>query len=356
MQKLSKPDDYDVLWAQNGSRSDITEKRQEGWLVEIPDREVMNALQYRQDYAIAYMLQNGVPDYSNSYIYYSGQIANVEGVLYRAKSKSQGVHPVTGTNRDNFWEKLSASWPEYLTIKNRIESADPFTQYILKDKPEVITHYTGLGIASSLDKNAKWTFNNSGVTYSYGDNPLVNIPNTPVTEDSDNLDIATTAWVKALLRKEFAKLEIGVGESIISQNSQNPAITKGYGVWVLDCQGKAIVGVSTLTNDPTWTKTVNSTFGAYSVALTLGEMPTHNHYTDSRFNKLTAIANDVYGDVSVRQSTGVSYDYGEMETELGIGAINSKAKSLMTIQDAGGGQAHNNVQPSQTKYIWTRTK
>lgn len=356
MQKLSKPTNFGVLWAQSGSKADITNKSPTGWQVEIPEREVMNGLQYRQDYGIAYLLQNGVADYDISSIYYSGQITNVDGQLYRAKSQSQGIHPATGTSRDTYWEKVAPNWGEYLVIKNRIDSPDPFNQYILKSRPEVSVDYIGTGLVSFANNNLRLKFISDKLTYVNGTTTIATFPKEVLQPDNDSTDIATTAWVKSLLRDAIAKLEVAVGESIISQNPENPAITKGYGTWVLDCQGRAIVGVSSLTSDPSWTRSVNSVAGAYTVALSVAEMPRHNHFTDSRFNKLTAIASDVYADASVRQTTCVTYDYGSMEVELGIGSITEKAKGLMAIQDAGGNQAHNNVQPSQTKYIWTRTK
>ena len=191
--------------------------------------------------------------------------------------------------------------------------------------------------------------------YKNSSTTLYNFPSSALTPSDDSNNIATTAWVKQQLRELTKQLEVAVGESIITTSSTNPAITKGYGTWVLDCQGRSIVGVSSLTDSPSWTKTVNSTSGEYSVKLTVPEMPSHNHYTDQRFNLLTALAQDIYGAPNIRQTTADGFDYNHMWEELGTGRVTAQAKVLMQIKDVGGNQAHNNVQPSQTKYVWTRT-
>ena len=354
MQKLTKPNNYGTLWAQNGSRQEVDAKQPVGWQVEIPLVEVMNGLQYRQDYAIGYLLQNGVPDYDNNSTYYSGQISNVDGVLYKAKQQSQGVNPTTGSQKDTYWEKVAPTWGEYLVILNRINSADPFTQYLLKSAPQTSANYVGAGLVSHLNGNLQLVFDGT-LKYKNSSTTLYNFPSSALTPSDDSNNIATTAWVKQQLRELTKQLEVAVGESIITTSSTNPAITKGYGTWVLDCQGRSIVGVSSLTDSPSWTKVVDSTSGEYSVQLTVPQMPNHNHYTDQRFNKLVAVADDIYGDPSLRQTTGVHFDHINMSAELGIGSVSTQSKLSMAIKDVGGNQAHNNVQPSQTKYVWTRT-
>lgn len=354
MQKLTKPNNYGTLWAQNGSRQEVDAKQPVGWQVEIPLVEVMNGLQYRQDYAIGYLLQNGVPDYDNNSTYYSGQISNVDGVLYKAKQQSQGVNPTTGSQKDAYWEKVAPTWGEYLVILNRINSADPFTQYLLKSAPQTSANYVGAGLVSHLNGNLQLVFDGT-LKYKNSSTTLYNFPSSALTPSDDSNNIATTAWVKQQLRELTKQLEVAVGESIITTSSTNPAITKGYGTWVLDCQGRSIVGVSSLTDSPSWTKTVDSTSGEYSVKLTVPQMPRHNHYADYRFNKLVAIASDVYADTTIRLATQEGDEFFNMDTQLGSSRISEKAKMLMSIQDVGGNQAHNNVQPSQTKYVWTRT-
>lgn len=357
MARINKPNDYNVIWAQSGGKSDITAKIPEGWVVEIPDFEDMNALQYRQDRAIAYLLQAGVPEWDSSSVYYVNQIANRNGVLYRAIQENQGRDPSTSV-AIGYWEKLSPSYAEFTTLQNRINSTDPFSQYILKTQPVVSVSIGATGFRSNIEPTTGMFFNGTEMEFRKSGTTTASIPPDTLSIEDNSKYLATTAWVKSLIADEIAKVttkfQIGIGESIISNNPQNPATTKGYGVWALDCQGRTIVGVSQNTTDPTWTKTVNSLFGAYTHTLSTAEMPSHNHYTDQRFNKLVAIAQDVYGDPNIRQTTADGFDYITMDKEIGAGSISEQAKLLMQIKDVGGNQAHNNVQPSQTKYIWTR--
>lgn len=355
MQKINKPTDYDIVWAEFGSKSEtIRDKIPTGWEVEIPAREDMNALQNRQDSAIAYILQVGVSEFDTSSVYYTGSVVNLGGVLYKSITQSQGINPASSPNKDLYWEKLSASYPEFLAIKNRIESADPFNQYLLKAAPETTAKYAGSGFVSYQNSGQGWFFNGGAIEYRYNSNVIGKVPQTVLTSEDNSKNFATTEWVKSLIAEKISMLEVKVGESIITNSSVNPALSKGYGTWVLDCQGQTIVGVSEITDSPSWTKVVDNTFGEYSVALTIPQLPSHNHYTDQRFNKLVSIAQDIYGDPNIRQTTADGFDYITMDQEIGAGNISEQAKLLMQIKDVGGNQAHNNVQPSKTKYIWTR--
>lgn len=353
MQKLNKPTNFGVLWAQNGSRTEIDNKQPIGWEVEIPKREVMNGLQYRQDYGIAYLLQNGVADYDNNSVYYTGQIANVSGVLYRAKEQTQGVSPTTGANRDRYWEKVSPTWGDFTVVVNRINSADPFNQYLLKSNPQTSAVYVGAGLKSNQDTNLQLVYD-SGLKYKVGTTTQYQFSPVDMPTSDNTKNIATTEWVQRLVSELFEKTQIGIGETIITKSNISPEFTKGYGSWVLDFQGETPVGVSQKTESPSWTKAVDSTHGSYTVALSLGQMPRHNHYTDSRFNKLTAIARDIYADTELRQTTTGNPDYDTLDTELGVANIRAKAKLLMVMKDAGEGQPHENVQPSRTRFFWTR--
>lgn len=351
MAKINKPNDYNVIWAQSASKADITAKIPEGWVVEIPAVEDMNALQYRQDRAIAYLLQVGVPEWDSSSVYYVSQIANRNGVLYRAIQENQGRDPSTSV-ANGYWEKLSPSYAEFITLQNRINSTDPFSQYILKTQPVVSVPMGATGYRSNIEPTTGMFFNGTEMEFRKSGTTTAVIPPDTLSIEDNSKYLATTAWVKSLIADEIAKVttkfQVGIGESIISNNPQNPATTKGYGIWALDCQGRTIVGVSQNTSDPTWTKTVNSLFGAYTHTLSTEEMPKHKHRgagspresvnVTGGWDPLTKVI-----DPSIQlimQSDTISYDNYTIYP--------------LSWGEEGGSQPHNNVQPSQTKYIWTR--
>lgn len=355
MAKLNKPNNFTTLWAENGSRSDISGKQTIGWEVEIPDREVMNGLQYRQDYAIAYLLQSGVPEYDSNSIYYKTNQVNVDGVLYKCLEQCQGIHPTTGNNASRYWEKTAPTYGEFQAVLNRINSANPFPQYITVVSPRTAEAIATLGIKSSVDDTKTLTFTDGTLQYSGAGAVRYQFSNSAMATTDSTKNIATTEWVQAVISELRASLEVAVGESIITTNPNNPATYKGYGTWVLDCQGQAIVGVSSNASASDWMKVVDNVYGEERVTLTEANLPAHDHTSDSRFNKLVAIASDVYADTAVRQATSAQEDFGAMDTQLGIATITETAKLLMKIKSVGSDTSHNNVQPSQTKYVYTRT-
>ncbi|VXA54665.1 conserved hypothetical protein [Acinetobacter proteolyticus] len=116
----------------------------------------------------------------------------------------------------------------------------------------------------------------------------------------------------------------------------NPNSTLAGTTWVRHGEGKASVGLSTQENDPVWTKTIGSTFGSYTHTLTVEQLPPHNH-------------NDGAWDSILNRSGTQTYINGDNtvgEPDL------SNVKPMSNI---GGGEAHNNVQPSIVDLRWRRT-
>ena len=105
MAKYTKPN-YSEQWASAGNIvAPNSAKIQAGHIVEKPNYEYMNWLQNRQDTAIAYSLQMGVPEWDNTtqYQYTSNSHASYvqrNGVVYKAIQ--------TGTNKDPLTE--AAYW------------------------------------------------------------------------------------------------------------------------------------------------------------------------------------------------------------------------------------------------------
>ena len=148
-------------------------------------------------------------------------------------------------------------------------------------------------------------------------------------------DAAIEAAIDALtleftnqLEAAVESMQIKVGAIYLSLIATNPNEILGYGTWSLVGQGKAIVGLSSAPSDPAWTKILGGTFGSFEHTLTLNEIPSHNH--------------------------GVGFS----TNSTGSGTIDGKSSGVdgtATSESAGGGQAHNNVQPSMVFAIWQRT-
>ena len=134
---------------------------------------------------------------------------------------------------------------------------------------------------------------------------------------------------------------VGKG-TYIAYDSSNPASHLGFGVWQLIGKGQALVGLSDVSGHPAWTKTVGATFGEYEHTLTVDQTPPHRHtqwvngydYESSNYGKF-ASSNSVAPD---DPNTGSTRGYWPENV----------------TSEAGGGLAHNNVQPSFVVAIWLR--
>ena len=118
-----------------------------------------------------------------------------------------------------------------------------------------------------------------------------------------------------------------VGSIYISVSNANPGLAFG-GTWVAFGSGKTLVGVDTGDTD---FSTVEKTGGEKAHQLTVNEMPSHNHDKLKLRWSTTSGANAVYG--SNGSGSGSEYDSQAYE---------------------GGDQAHNNLQPYITVFMWKR--
>ncbi|MDR1071707.1 MAG: hypothetical protein LBL21_03635 [Rickettsiales bacterium] len=141
-----------------------------------------------------------------------------------------------------------------------------------------------------------------------------------------------------------------VGAVYISTSSADPAALFGFGTWERFGNGKALVGVE---ESETEFDTVEKTGGEKTHTLTVAEMPSHNHSgtANSAGSHVHGIAhatavngNNAYsvGDGHAPQpNTKWSYPAGEHTHDL-------------SVDNIGGSQTHNNLQPYITVYIWRR--
>lgn len=122
-----------------------------------------------------------------------------------------------------------------------------------------------------------------------------------------------------------------VGSIYLSITTTNPSTYFG-GTWSQIAQGRTLVGVDT---SQTEFKTVKKTGGEKAHTLTVNEMPSHSHSTDPTLYK-----------IDYNYTKGVNGFIGWADYSGGGAVVNNKT---------GGGQAHNNLQPYYTCYIWLRT-
>lgn len=126
-----------------------------------------------------------------------------------------------------------------------------------------------------------------------------------------------------------------IGSIYLSVSEVDPAILFG-GVWESFSTGRTLVGVDT---SQTEFNTVQKTGGEKTHTLNSNEIPSHSH---------TIYANTDYREAGETEYWGLDlyqgYAYGaEKDANNGTGTRNT-----------GGNQAHNNLQPYITVYMWKR--
>ena len=124
-----------------------------------------------------------------------------------------------------------------------------------------------------------------------------------------------------------------IGTAYINfSDSTNPAELLGFGTWVLDAEGRVLVGKATSGTFAT----AGTTHGAERVTLGINEMPEHRHESPNGSEFIT----DLGAGAAMNSASG--------------GAWGFRRNGNLT-RASGGGQSHNNIQPSLVVYIWRRT-
>lgn len=135
----------------------------------------------------------------------------------------------------------------------------------------------------------------------------------------DSLTVKVGSTSKSLLNFVYP-----VGSIYISINSTNPSTLFG-GTWTRFGKGKTLVG---LDENDTAFDTSEETGGEKTHTLTVAEMPSHTH--------------NFWAHDSVGSSSGFA--------GIATNSFDNRPQHY-----TGGGEAHNNLQPYITVYMWKRT-
>lgn len=145
--------------------------------------------------------------------------------------------------------------------------------------------------------------------------------------------------------------DIKIGDIYVTTNnfanSDEVAAHKKYGKWGRIAEGKTLVGLSTNLSDPSWTKTIGSSFGKYTHQLTEDEL--------AKCKPSIRLAHEQGGE---QDKTGFpNTNATRWVTHSGSQPDHSECFDDGTgnpLGSIGGDQPHNNVQPSFVVGIWLR--
>lgn len=137
-------------------------------------------------------------------------------------------------------------------------------------------------------------------------------------------------------------------------NNSNPATLFGFGTWSLYSQGRVLVGINTGDAD---FGTIAQTGGAKTVPLTEANLPAHNHNgttsTSGNHNHKMPIYSGNNGNRGGGDISGANWPSNAVSNYSSTD--NGSHNHTFTTNNTGGNQAHNNIQPYITVYIWRRT-
>lgn len=342
MPVLSRPTNLESVWASQGNLSaPDQEKILEGWIEEIPLNIIANWIENRQDKAILYLFQNGIAEWHPSTEYPKNCLVRQGDVFYKSIESSKGAPPAETPIawRIAFDDYGSASDVMKL-LQELIDIEGKLPLYVSKKNPVMDNPATApafwadTGRPSTVEDDTRIGFGfkdskNTGMFKDSGNNVSVYKEGAQIasfTDDQKDSDVITRGMLKEILKV----YQIPVGTTIITQREANPATYLGYGTWVRDCEGRVPVGVSTdiSAETPDWMKVVNTEFGEREVTLNVDQIPPHDHVLRGR------------------------------HTDGGGGGVQSGAiqnQRVAVTEKTGGGLPHNNIQPSVTKFMYTRT-
>lgn len=190
---------------------------------------------------------------------------------------------------------------------------------------------------------------------------LTGTPTAPTANvDTNDTQIATCGFVRNAIAKFAPMLDTmkkiyPVGSIYISTVSTNPATLFGFGTWEAMPAGRVLLAQG----KSDWGTTYNAgeTGGEATHQLTVGELPSHNHSASTNTTgehshsvQCNAPHNDpVWSNGNI---------LGRAETKYGINSYTTSNSGNHThnivINSTGEGQAHNNLQPYISCYIWQR--
>lgn len=135
--------------------------------------------------------------------------------------------------------------------------------------------------------------------------------------------------VEVVPKEQLLDLVYPVGAIYMSNKSTNPSSLFG-GTWVEWGKGRVPVGVNT--SDSNFSS-VEKTGGTSTVTLTTKQIPSHTHHIGGE---------------------AINYD-GKFAVEGSSFYTMQPTTSVSRTDATGDGQAHNNLQPYITCYMWKRT-
>lgn len=325
---------------------------------QFPPSDITNFQMNKVESAISYLYQMGIAEWDEEVEYQENSLAlnKVDGLVYRSKTVNKNKAPqMSQADWVVAFDRFGAS-DDLRSTLNKILNQDGYlTFYVTKSNPLMSGIATAPSFKAAVGNPSQSTgygFTNYETTgiFSTGGDLLLSaggVVNGRIKKDAPTLEmndntLVTTALLKKVIDEIKVSTQLPIGMSIITKNKENPATYLGYGTWVPDLQGKALVGVNTAAGSdaPNWVKYADSTSGdSYTTKLAVENLPSFR----APILLNTWVGGDDASESGAILTANRQYRNGTQYPDKSYADFN------------GENIPFSNVQPSQTKFIWTRT-
>jgi len=344
------------LWASEGGMKEVdSNKYKEGWkLHEFPPSEVVNFLQNKIEEAVAWIIQNGFPEWLPKMEYKVGSYAAEGGLIWKStKANNIGNKPEAAST---YWKIAFDNFGDAAAVKvivDQIVDKEGYLKlYVSKARPVMDSMAFAPAFQALAGLTSGFNFKEYPKTsvVCVGGDLVLNAEGVangrikkakPTLEMNDNT-LVTTELLNKVVADIVKKTQIPVGYTLITNNKKPPSDKDqlGYGSWELDLQGRVPVGVSTAATEsvPDWAKDVDSKEGEYARKLTAKNLPPF---------RARLMLNKWVGSDDASEAGAILTANRNVRSDTQY-----PWESFADFQ--GENLPFDVVQPSQTKYFWTR--
>ena len=327
-----------TLWADSGSRSTIPPiKVQQGWTAEKPPFEYENERRNFQEETLAYIYQNGIPEWHVQQEYPQHALCRVGAVTYRAIADTTGDNPATTPAK---WER---AFEDYQDVAGQLADLQ---QYV-DDQDTILDNK--IAANKVISDNADNALQDDIAAL---DTRVDGLETSLATEVTDRMTMGTNlsdliAATELQIKRTMFESVFPVGSIYVGDNTENPNTrwesVLGYTTTWVKIENRFLFGAADF-ETPLFSNgdIAGTTAGAREVTLTVDNLPPHNHLQRA----------DSDGGSDAPQVTNVA---GSLDGLRGQTDPLSTGKTGVYTSNTGSGTAVDIMPPLRVTRFWRRT-
>ena len=275
---------------------------------------------------------------------------------------TKGMVPAPAKGNNNRYLKSDATWGEIDTMKGATSSAAGAAGLVPAPTAGAANRYLRSDGSWQVPPDTKYSNMKGASSSAAGSAGLVPAP----TAGAQNKFLrGDGTWADAKMStKELVDILYPVGHIYMSTNSANPGTLFPGTTWEAYAQGRVLIGAGTGTDSRSEKKTfaAGSTGGEYNHQLTVGEIPAHKHTVTVSLNTagkhehtFRAHSGSYTGEHMFYESARDNTSGHEKRNWIDANGNHTHTPTVGE-KSIGNNQAHNNIQPYISVYIFRRTK